>query len=141
RPDLDVTADPGDHGVVVLSSPRGSTRLTTLSPGLRATVLRLADTAASTEELMSTCRVVEGELTAMQVPLLLDRFDHNGLLTRAVCVGGEPMFTLVPSGWAPTPRPEPLHPDEVVKLSRFAHISAEDGALRAQDPLLHLYVI
>lgn len=120
---------------IVLASPSGSVPLDSLTPGLRAALLRLAQGGATRDDLARLVHAHDGPDGIPGLYVRLARWGARGLFRYSVLANGRPYLTVEPlaAGWQPGRTA--LAQTDPVRLSRFAAWRRDGDHLVVESPL------
>ena len=134
RQDADLT-EPSDPEEPTRIEIAGRTLSVPARGGGARTALRLLARADCAEaDLVRTVREHDGDLAVLRWQALVFKLDGAGLLEHAIGQAGDIIARLRPTGTGPVARATPVGRDVMVKLSRFAVLRADKGALTLAVP-------
>jgi len=124
-------------GAIKLRQARFEAEIANPGAGTRAMLLRLAEQWVDDAEICRVIASIEGERGIMPGQLLLRRLVMRSWLWRRLQAGDRPLLDVIPFalGDGTFPRPIRHDPLALVRLSRFASVSADGAGLLAQTPL------
>lgn len=129
--------DPGEFRLSLGAATAGAQRV---SEWLLALLRRLESTDVPEEELQAAALAHGGPGGLFRWVENVRRLDAAGMLARTLTLGEQVICRLLPLGAGPSESPPAFDPAARQRLSRFAVVRRERGALIAQHPGSHLAV-
>jgi oxazoline/thiazoline dehydrogenase len=123
-----------DEGLLTVSSQRLRLTLGNASPGIRSAIGLLFERSASEDELMERAIAVDGFMAGPYMMRMLHRMESSGVICRTIGDPASPIATMVPLGPRMAQRDATLDVHTRYRLSRFAALRCDDGALLLESP-------